>query len=148
MLMRAFRQLQPGEEDNFAIMTSDALVDIWDQLTGVISAVSSGSSVGFHGCGWCSHYEYHAGGCHRKNPRDWIRKSVGARSQDILNQFLVESSMLAASGGVIGVLLATALTLLGDSLTSVPDVGADNGCRCRSGIVSGGWLVLRDLPCA
>ena len=32
-----------------------------------------------------------------------IRKSVGARRQDILNQFLVESSMLSAMGGLIGV---------------------------------------------
>ena len=31
-----------------------------------------------------------------------IRKSVGARRQDILNQFLVESSMLAGMGGLIG----------------------------------------------
>jgi ABC-type antimicrobial peptide transport system permease subunit len=35
-----------------------------------------------------------------------IRKSVGARRQDILNQFLVESSMLAGMGGFIGVALA------------------------------------------
>ncbi len=35
-----------------------------------------------------------------------IRKSVGARRQDILNQFLVESSMLAGMGGLIGVVLA------------------------------------------
>ena len=32
-----------------------------------------------------------------------IRKSVGARRQDILNQFLVESSMLSGMGGLIGV---------------------------------------------
>ena len=32
-----------------------------------------------------------------------VRKSVGARRQDILNQFLVESSTLAGIGGLIGV---------------------------------------------
>ena len=35
-----------------------------------------------------------------------VRKSVGARRQDILNQFLVESSMLAGFGGLIGVTIA------------------------------------------
>jgi len=34
-----------------------------------------------------------------------VRKSVGARRQDILNQFLVESSTLSAIGGLIGVAL-------------------------------------------
>jgi len=35
-----------------------------------------------------------------------IRKAVGAKRRDILNQFLVESAMLSATGGIIGVLLA------------------------------------------
>jgi putative ABC transport system permease protein len=35
-----------------------------------------------------------------------IRKSLGARQQDILQQFLLESGMLSAIGGVLGLLLA------------------------------------------
>jgi putative ABC transport system permease protein len=49
-----------------------------------------------------------------------IRKSVGARRRDILNQFLVESSMLAAIGGVLGVMLAWIVAVLVRSLTPVP----------------------------
>jgi putative ABC transport system permease protein len=49
-----------------------------------------------------------------------IRKSVGARKRDILNQFLVESSMLAASGGVFGVLVAWSLAVIVRSTTPVP----------------------------
>jgi putative ABC transport system permease protein len=49
-----------------------------------------------------------------------IRKSVGARRQDILYQFLVESSMLAAIGGVLGVMLAWIVAVLVRSLTPVP----------------------------
>lgn len=49
-----------------------------------------------------------------------IRKSVGARRVDILRQFLVESSMLAASGGLIGVLLAWFVAILVRSVTPVP----------------------------
>jgi putative ABC transport system permease protein len=49
-----------------------------------------------------------------------IRKAVGARRQDILNQFLVESSMLAAIGGIIGVSLAWILALLVRQFTPVP----------------------------
>ena len=49
-----------------------------------------------------------------------IRKSVGARNRDILNQFLVESSMLAAFGGLIGVAVAWLLAVLVRSVTPVP----------------------------
>jgi len=49
-----------------------------------------------------------------------IRKSVGARRQDILNQFLVESSMLAGMGGFIGVILAWIIATAVKTFTSVP----------------------------
>jgi putative ABC transport system permease protein len=49
-----------------------------------------------------------------------IRKSVGARRRDILSQFLVESAMLAAAGGVIGVILAWMVSLLVKAVTPVP----------------------------
>jgi putative ABC transport system permease protein len=49
-----------------------------------------------------------------------IRKSVGARRQDILNQFLVESSMLSGIGGLFGVTLAWIVALLVRTLTPVP----------------------------
>jgi putative ABC transport system permease protein len=49
-----------------------------------------------------------------------IRKSVGARNRDILNQFLVESAMLAAFGGMIGVAVAWLLAVLVRSVTPVP----------------------------
>jgi putative ABC transport system permease protein len=49
-----------------------------------------------------------------------IRKSVGARGQDILNQFLVESAMLSGVGGLIGVTLAWLLAVLVRSTTAVP----------------------------
>lgn len=35
-----------------------------------------------------------------------IRKAVGAKRRDILSQFLVESAMLSATGGIIGLMLA------------------------------------------
>ena len=50
-----------------------------------------------------------------------IRKSVGARRQDILNQFLVESSMLAAIGGLFGVAAGVDACGAGAQL----DAGAD-----------------------
>ena len=49
-----------------------------------------------------------------------IRKAVGARRADILNQFLVESALLSAMGGLIGVLIAWTLAVLVRNLTAIP----------------------------
>jgi putative ABC transport system permease protein len=49
-----------------------------------------------------------------------IRKSLGARRRDILNQFLVESSFLAATGGLAGVAIAWMLAVLVRNVTAVP----------------------------
>jgi putative ABC transport system permease protein len=49
-----------------------------------------------------------------------IRKSVGARGSDILNQFLVESSVLSAVGGVIGVTFSYAIAVIVRNSTPVP----------------------------
>jgi putative ABC transport system permease protein len=49
-----------------------------------------------------------------------IRKSLGARRADILNQYLVESSVLAGTGGLAGICLAWVAAVTVRSLTSVP----------------------------
>jgi putative ABC transport system permease protein len=49
-----------------------------------------------------------------------VRKSVGARRRDIQMQFLVESSVLSACGGAIGVGSAYLLAVLIGATTAVP----------------------------
>jgi putative ABC transport system permease protein len=49
-----------------------------------------------------------------------VRKSVGARRQDILNQFLVESSMLSGMGGLMGVTIAWVVAMAVRNFTPVP----------------------------
>jgi putative ABC transport system permease protein len=51
-----------------------------------------------------------------------IRKSLGARRRDILNQYLVESAVLAGAGGLIGVALAWLIAIAVRSVTPVPMV--------------------------
>jgi putative ABC transport system permease protein len=53
-----------------------------------------------------------------------LRMSVGARGMDISNQFLIESIIIAVTGGVLGIalgmLLSTSANLLFSLPTSVP----------------------------
>jgi putative ABC transport system permease protein len=49
-----------------------------------------------------------------------IRRSLGARKNHILLQFMTESAVLASVGGLIGIILAYGVVALGRSVTSIP----------------------------
>jgi putative ABC transport system permease protein len=49
-----------------------------------------------------------------------IRMAVGARRQDILFQFLIESAVLSGTGGVIGIVLGLTLAKIVSATTSLP----------------------------
>lgn len=51
-----------------------------------------------------------------------IRKSLGARTRDIMVQFLTESAILSACGGIIGILLGVGLVSFGASLLGMQAV--------------------------
>jgi putative ABC transport system permease protein len=120
MLLRAYRQLKPKDEDNFSIVNSDSLVNFWEQLTGAIAATAVGVVSVFLVVGGVVIMNIMLAVVTERTHEIGIRKSVGARYRDILNQFLVESSMLAAAGGVAGVLLAWMVAVLVRNLTPVP----------------------------
>lgn len=120
MLMRAWRRLRPGQEDNFGIFSSDTLVERWNQLTGAVAATAVGVVSVFMVVGGVVIMNIMMAVVSERTHEIGIRKSVGARQRDILNQFLVESAMLAAAGGLIGVLLAWVVSLMVRTLTPVP----------------------------
>jgi putative ABC transport system permease protein len=49
-----------------------------------------------------------------------LRRSLGARKAHILLQFMTESAVLAATGGLIGILVAYGIVLLVKTLFSFP----------------------------
>jgi len=119
-LLRGFRHLRPKEEDTFSIVGSESLTTAWDQLTGAIAGTAVAVVSVFMVVGGVVIMNIMLAVVSERTHEIGIRKSVGARRRDILNQFLVESSMLAASGGVIGVALAWAIAVLVRNLTPVP----------------------------
>jgi putative ABC transport system permease protein len=120
MMLRAYRHLKPKEEDTFAILTSDALLNLWKQLTAAIAASAVGVVSVFMVVGGVVIMNIMLAVVTERTHEIGIRKSVGARGKDILNQFLVESAMLSGIGGLIGVSLAWLLAVLVRSTTAVP----------------------------
>ena len=120
MLLRSWRHLRPGQDDTFAIFSSNSLVSAWDRITGSIAATAVAVVSVFMIVGGVVVMNIMLAVVTERTHEIGIRKSVGARRRDILNQFLVESSLLSAIGGLIGVFLATGLALLVRSFTPVP----------------------------
>jgi putative ABC transport system permease protein len=48
-----------------------------------------------------------------------IRKALGARTRDIMVQFLTESALLSAAGGVIGTLLGIGFVMIGGAIAKI-----------------------------
>jgi putative ABC transport system permease protein len=120
MLLRAYRHLRPKQDDNFSVVSSDSFVQAWGQATGAIAATAIAVVSVFMVVGGVVIMNIMLAVVTERTREIGIRKSVGARRRDILNQFLVESSMLAGSGGFIGVLIAWVIAILVRSLTPVP----------------------------
>ena len=120
MLLRAYRHLRPKQDDTFSVISSDALLTAWDQLTGVIASTAVAVVSIFMVVGGVVIMNIMLAVVTERTHEIGIRKSLGARRRDILNQFLVESSMLAAAGGVLGVLIAWGVAILVRNTTPVP----------------------------
>ena len=110
----------PKTTITFPLLTSDALLNFWNQLTAAIAATAVGVVSVFLVVGGVVIMNIMLAVVTERTHEIGIRKSVGARRKDILNQFLVESAVLSASGGIIGVLIAWIVAVLVRSLTPVP----------------------------
>ena len=120
VLLRSYRHLRPKDEDTFGMVSSDSLVNVWNQLTGAISATAVGVVSVFMVVGGVVIMNIMLAVVTERTHEIGIRKSVGARRGDILRQFLVESSILSATGGVMGIILAWMVAMLVKALTPVP----------------------------
>ncbi|MBK9315886.1 MAG: ABC transporter permease [Acidobacteria bacterium] len=105
-LMRIKRGLKYDEKDNFGISTPDAIMEIRDRLLGPIFI----AAVGIPGIalvvGGIVIMNIMLVSVTERTKEIGIRKSLGARRRDILQQFLIEAITLSAIGGGTGVLIA------------------------------------------
>ncbi len=120
MLMRAWRHLPYDAKDNFAILGSDSIMKLWHDLTGTLAGAAIGLVSVFMVVGGIVIMNIMLASVTERTREIGIRRALGARKQHILFQFMTESSVLAATGGLIGVLGAYGLVLLGRSTTSIP----------------------------
>jgi putative ABC transport system permease protein len=110
--MRASHRLRPGEESDYSIETSDALVDFWKSLTKVLFAVIPAIVAIGIVVGGIVIMNIMMMSVSERTHEIGIRKALGATGRDIRRQFLAESIALAFIGGLTGVLVGWGMSAL------------------------------------
>ena len=110
--LRTHFHTPPGQEDNFDTLTPDSVRSFVDSILGIIAAivvpVTSISLI----VGGIVIMNIMLVSVTERTREIGIRKSLGARQNDIMMQFLTESVILSLAGGFIGLALGTAVSLL------------------------------------
>ena len=119
-LMRGLRGLPPAEENNFAVVRSTQILEVFDRFTAVFFIVMLALSsvgllvggVGVVGIMMISVTE--------RTREIGVRKALGATRTEILWQFLVEAAVLTVLGGAAGLILGGGLAWALAAFSPVP----------------------------
>jgi len=110
--MRIAHRLRPGEENDFSVDSADALIDFWRRLTRVLfSVLPAVVGIGVV-VGGIVIMNIMLMAVTERTHEIGIRKAMGARRRDIRAQFIAEAVLLAAAGGIGGVMVGWGLASL------------------------------------
>jgi len=119
-ILRARRHQRPGQKDHFGITTSETWLQLYRTLTGGIFVVSIGVAAISLFVGGIVIMNIMLVSVTERTREIGIRKALGARRRDILTQFLVESTTLSLTGGIVGILFGASLALLVGAVSPLP----------------------------
>jgi putative ABC transport system permease protein len=119
-LMRIRHNLKLDQANDFDLATQDAVLKVWDQISratflGLVVISSIALMVG--GIGVMAIMMISVT---ERTREIGVRKALGARRREILWQFLVEAAFLTSAGGLIGIILGSAIGLTVHWATKFP----------------------------
>jgi putative ABC transport system permease protein len=119
-VMRARHKLHPSQPDNFAMENSATALEFWNKLQGYL--IIAGIALPAIGLvvGAIVIMNIMLVAVSERTHEIGIRKSLGARRRDIMNQFLVESATLATFGAALGVALGIGFAKLIAAVSPLP----------------------------
>ena len=120
LIMRARRHLAYATKDDFTIAANENFMELWGKISRSFFAVTIGIASISLVVGGIVVMNIMLVSVTERTHEIGIRKASGARRQDILIQFLVESATLSLIGGIIGILLGASIALTVAALTQLP----------------------------
>ena len=119
-VLRRRRGLAARESDDFAVFTSEALTELYDQLTGATYAVMMLVSAIALLVGGIGVMNIMTVAVTERTKEIGLRKALGAPKKTILTQFLIEAAALTSIGGIIGIAAGAGVGQLVRLLSSLP----------------------------
>jgi putative ABC transport system permease protein len=120
MLLRAWRHIPWTADDSFGVVGSESIMSLWKQLTANLFTVAVGLTAVFLLVGGIVIMNIMLASVTERTREIGLRRSLGARRKHIVLQFVTESSVLAATGGLMGIGLAYAVVSAARAATSIP----------------------------
>ena len=111
-LLRLRHKIVPPRSDDFFVRNQADLVSASNSVAGVFTALLGGSAAISLVVGGIGIMNIMFVSVTERTREIGIRRAIGARSSDILWQFLIESIVLSLSGGLLGVVLGISASLL------------------------------------
>ena len=118
--LRVARRLKPAEPDNFGILTSDTILNLYRQVTSGIFAVLVGIVALSLVVGGIVIMNIMLMVVSERTREIGLRKALGARRKDIMSQVLTESITLSTFGGIVGIFLGFLAATAIAALTPLP----------------------------
>src|SRR2546430_2652716 len=119
-IMRSRRHLRPRQDNNFAMETSEGVLDFWNKLSRILYAVGPGLVGIALVVGGIVIMNIMLMAVAERTREIGIRKSLGARRRDILRQFLAEATALATVGAALGIVTGVGLSVLLQAVSPLP----------------------------
>jgi putative ABC transport system permease protein len=119
-IMRSRHGLRLDEPNDFDIVTQDAILRLWEQVsqaTFLALVVISSIALMVGGIGVMAIMSISVT---ERTREIGVRRALGARRRDILFQFLTEAAVLTSTGGVLGIVLGSAIGLGVHFITGFP----------------------------
>lgn len=120
LILRARRNVSYDKEDDFAIMSSESIMDFFRQFTRLALMVMGGIASISLVVGGIVIMNIMLVSVTERTKEIGIRKALGARRRNILWQFLVEAVTLALVGGIAGVAMGALIAKILSLTTPLP----------------------------